>query len=246
MGTNTLVTKNINDTNDENDLNQFNQALSGEFSPRNNAGVVSNISGSLGMEQLRFLKASIAKGYWGPGDIKAHHSYNGVASISNGWYPCDGSIVNESNYNDIHGAGAWDTFIGTSVFDGKYTPNLNGKYISGTTATTEDGSGAISTVGNSSSQIDLTHTHTGIEHNHNWYVPGIGSGASAIVGTSVSGNEGTFNSSGSSINIPVSGTGPLNAYCYTSNSNPSTTSSGSATQDIRPDSIEVTFYMRII
>jgi len=186
------------------------------------------------------------------------HTYNDTAVPGQGWFPCDGTIINETNYNAIHGAGSWDSYIGASSLDGKYSPNMDAKYIIGSDSTSQTGASAITSIGASGNTVDLTHTHTTPSHNHQWY---------DWFGGSVDAHS--FNSSGADVDIeqstnnagthnkiaitdtavsqddglkPASG----NAY-YTSNNNGGATGSSlSSSQNIRPESIELKYHIRII
>lgn len=185
------------------------------------------------------------------GTIISFHSYNGLLSPGQGWMLCDGRIVNESNYDTEFSSGDWALYIGNSDLDGLYLPDLTGsKYLTGVADTTEDGSGAIAEVGNASNQVDLQHSHTVNSHNHQWF------------DDDGSGTDNSFNSSGSSINIPITGgagdttivgrvtdatagVSKLNADLYTDNQSPGTNNQLSTTQSIQPRSVEVLYYMRI-
>lgn len=189
------------------------------------------------------------------GDIKWHHSYNGLVDAGAGWMLCDGRVINESNYNTERGSGtAWDDEVGASVLDGKYLPNLIGKYLVGASTTTQTGSSAITSVGNSSHQINISHSHTVGDHVHPWYRH-----------TNV-GDDHSFNLSGSEVDLTKvlkssgevhvaardDATDGINAgltdgYIYTGhNSTTSTNSQLSSTQSIQPESIEAQPYMMIV
>lgn len=247
MGSNTISTISDGTTGTASQVNQYKTALAGNIVPRNTSGAATDIFGTMGESGYKWLKAFIASGYWTLGDIKPHHTYNGAAPIDQGWYPCDGTIINETNYNTVHGAGSWDIYIISSGLDGKYAPNLVNKYLVGKTSTTQDGTSGITSVGNSSNQVDLEHTHTISDHNHQWYQY----------------NSGTFdesyNSSGTEVSMPV-GTADSGGHIkksfdtsgnsigdlYTSNTSITPGNSLSTAQSIQPESIEVIYYIRII
>lgn len=230
-------------------INKFQIALAGDYVPRNTSGVATTIAGSLGSSTYYWLKAFIKSGYWSVGDIKMHHSYNGAAGPGHGWMLCDGDVINETNYDAEHGAGTWDTYVGSSPLDGKYLPNMTGRYPVGAATTTQNGSVAITGVGNTSHQVNLQHTHTIANHNHQWLENDPGGGGFW-----------TFGSDGLAEQISTTGSGArtilydTNASsetswdedAYTNNTSLTPANSLSTTQSIQPESIEVQYYMRII
>jgi hypothetical protein len=227
--------------------------LTNDIVPRNASGVATTIEGSIGTSALKWLKAHIASGYWDVGDIKPHHTYNGVAAVGQGWYPCDGTIINEANYNSVHGAGSWDTYVVASVLDGKYAPDMTGKYLVGSSSTTETGTSGINSVGASGNQLNLAHAHS---HNHIWYAHD----TNTITG------DYTYNSSGVQTDLEgvlvsktaaagndvqtlqpiITNNATINNVLGTSYTNLDATSNLSSTQSIQPSSIEVIYYIRII
>lgn len=239
MGINTLATKSPGDFESEEDFNQYRDALIENNVPRNTAGIPSDNAGSLGSDGIKWLKAKIVKGYWSAGDIKLHHSYDGTVPIDQGWFPCDGTIINETNYDAFHGVGSWIKYVGTSIFDGKYTPDLVGKIMAGTNDTTQDGTSPITTVGDSS--IDLTHTHSSASHNHQWYQNNIATSGNALT-TTASYIGHSYDSSGNILSL--SG-GDLAGDYYTDNITPTINSTTDSVTTI-PESIEAVHYIRII
>ncbi len=220
-------------------INKFQTALVGDLVPRNTSGVATTNAGSIGTTTYYWLKAFVESGYWAAGDIKLHHSYNATQGPGHGWMLADGRVVSQANYDTEHGSGAWATYIGSSPLDGKYLPDFTGRYPVGAATTTQAGGSAITAVGVSGNVLDM-------EHNHQWYDQ-VASGTT----------DKSWNSSGSaidlssdaseaspSINILVgndnaTGAAMLSPDLYTTNS-------GSATQSIQPDSIQVQYYVRII
>jgi hypothetical protein len=179
------------------------------------------------------------------------HTFNGAVTPGQGWFPCDGSIINEANYNAIHGAGSWAEYIGTSILDGKYSPSMNNKYLVGASSTAQDGSSAITSVGNSSHQVDLQHTHTTPNHNHRWYIP---QGSSDDNIFDVNGTQRDISEAsrtGLGIDV-ISGAGLSNSAAttsalYTGNEGAGTTGNGgSTTQSVQPESVQAVYYIRII
>lgn len=240
MGTNTLQTLPEGTSITVDGINQYKKVLAGDIVPRNSDGTPEDIAGALGTDVIEWLGLAVASGFWAPGDLKPHHTYNGIATVNQGWYPCDGSVVNETNYNAIYGAGSWATYIVTSIFDGKYSPNLTDKYLVGAASTGQDGSGAITSVGNADHEISVEHTHTVNAHNHQWLI-GTG-GATRTLNTVGPYPAQSYNSSGALVDYESY---PMSSK-YTSNSSPVTDARLATDQSIRPESIEVIYYMRLI
>lgn len=95
------------------------------------------------------------------GSVMQFHTFNGAVSIPRGWMIMNGNVVNETNYNAIHGAGAYTTDgVASSALLSKNLPNMTSRYPVGVAATTQDGSIAITAVGNSGNTVNLQHTHT--------------------------------------------------------------------------------------
>ena len=234
MGTGTLTTAIDGTVIPADHHNELTSAIEGDFVPRNVSGVATTIAGEMGTSSLQWLRANIAAGYWDVGDIKSHHSYNGAAAVSQGWFPCDGTIINETNYNTVHGAGSWDTYISSSPLDGKYAPNFTGKYPVGAASTTQDGSIAITSVGNASHQVNLQHDHN-MQHTH------------TMVHTHPI-TTGTANDDGGSPTIATApaNTGAASNSTTSTTSSPNTSTGLSTTENIQPESIETIYYVRII
>jgi hypothetical protein len=230
-------------------VNQYFTALGLDFVPRNSSGTPTNIGGSLGSSTYKWLKSFVESGYWRAGDLKMHHTYNGTVVCGEGWMLSDGRVINQANYDTEKGAGHWATYVVSSPLDGKYLPNFTGRYGVGKATTTQDGTVAITTVGNASNQVDISHTHTVANHVHQWLVD---------QGTST--NNASYNSGGSQTNFTFNTTASgehivtlqgavsrVSGSYYTSLAGGQTSSSsGSSTQSIQPDSVEVQYCMRII
>lgn len=244
-------------------VNQYFQAFSQNVVPRNSSGVATSNAGELGTSSIPWKKASITTGYWSAGDIKCKHTYNGLLPIGQGWMRMDGDIVNQANYDAEHGAGSWATYIGASSLDGKFLPNMDlsgsGGYISARNTTTQDGSVAITSVGNTNHTVNLQHNHVVV--GGRWYdfsAFDTGSGVRNIESGNVSGGILQFINGGANTGNAADRHGiiygqcsgvaaPLtclaaDAYVQSTTSN----NSLSPTQSIKPQSIEFVCYMRII
>lgn len=249
MGLDNIPTRSTGQTILDDFFNVLKRVCGIDFVPRNVSGVPQANAGQLGTPTYPWERANITNGYFVCGQVMMFHDFNGALSPGQGWMKCNGDIVNEANYDAIHGAGAWDTYIVGSLLDGKYLPNMNNKFPVGATNTTQAGSSAITFEGNTSHQINIAHTHTGPSHNHKW------SNEPAD-----NGHHQTYNSSGTLVDIGThsksspykrisavtEGTPALDA-AYTNNSGTGNTGSNlSSTQSIKPESCAFEFWMRII
>ncbi|MHA2274624.1 MAG: hypothetical protein ACXAC2_02565 [Candidatus Kariarchaeaceae archaeon] len=246
-------------------INQYYTALGEDFLPRNSSGTITTRGGSLGDSTRDWLKAHVASGGWEAGDIKMHHSFNGVVTCGQGWMLMDGRQITEANYNAEHAAGNWATYVVSSPVENLYLPDMDEVYPIGQDATTQTGIGAAPTsVGNASHQIDIehlhtsnSHTHTTTAHGHRWY--------DYVDSSTVSKS---YDSSYSAVNISSQGCSALaigvdSSTCfyslsdggdfYTTGASPSTTGTTdtmnntlSTTQSVKPESMDLQFCMRII
>jgi hypothetical protein len=182
---------------------------------------------------------------WSVGDIKLHHTFNGLAPVGRGWMICSGQQVLQANYDAQHGAGAWvsDGAASSPLF-GKHLPNFNSKYAVGSATTTQDGVFSMSSVGNSSHQVNLQHSHqwyhsTGYSGGHDATFDSSGNSAGLLAvsktqtGTSLKAIH--LYDSGLAVTAPFTGLG--DSY---------TNKSGSAAQNIQPESIQVLYLMKVI
>lgn len=213
-------------------FNLLRSVMVGSIFPRNGGANVETLKGSLGTSIYRWLRAYIASGYWSIGDVKMHHSFNATKGPGQGWMLCDGRLINETNYNTEHGAGAWATYVGTSALDGKYLPNMTDKYPIGADATTQTGAAAITSVGNPNHSASIP------SHGHKY-----------IVGNKTNTPAQTYDSAGNIGNLSGSVTTGPNSVCiqeyqYTQPDYYTSKTTSSAT--IRPESITTQFYMRVI
>lgn len=267
-GTNTFTTVANGQLIKPSHVNQFITALGGDLIPRNTSGVPTTIAGSLGSDTYEWLKAWIESGYWVVGDIKMHHTYNGSAesTCGQGWMLADGRIINETNYNTEHGAGAWAIYVGSSPIDGRYLPDFTAKYPIGVASTAQDGTIAITSVGVTGNTLNLAHTHdmqnhthSIPSHHHQWLADGqtYNSGGTTTTFTCANTSGWVEDYLAATTNAaPTNIQGVDSSTCDywtefwggTSGapSNNTTTSTLSASQDIRPESIEVQYCLRII
>lgn len=238
MGTNRIKDRINGQVIDDEWFNAWRRALSGDLVPRSPAGAPTDGAGSLGSSTLKWLRAFIGIGYFKCGDMKLHHSYNGLVGPGHGWMKCDGRMINEANYDAEHGAGAWDAYIGTCPIDGRYLPNFNDRFPIGAATIAEDGTSALPAVGNTGHSVSL-------QHNHKWH--------KASGSTSVS--DQTHNSSGALMDYTNGATtknGSIFSLAAMSNFGPTPppadlyTSNSLGATSVKPDSIELQFYMRVI
>jgi len=216
MGSETIATRDSQRVMRYSFINIFRDALIGALMPRQISGAVRDLSGRLGTPVYKFERLHVQLGYLGIGDVFAWIDYAGAVPLPQGWMLCNGQIINEANYNAQHNAGDWANFIGSSSIDGKYLPNMTGVYAAGKSGALQSGSIPITTSG--SHVRDFSHNHGGVKT------------------TSTSGNVGT-----------VGGLIPLLAVMPGNHSHSVTiVSDWSAAQDIKPDSVQAQFIMRII
>ena len=214
------------------DHNALAAALKGDLVPRNSSGNATEDAGQLGTPTFPWKRADITTGYLFCGQVIMFHDYNGLLTPGQGWMKMNGDIVNEANYDAIHGAGSWDDYIGTSPLDGKYLPNAADKYPMGKANTTQAGTVAITFVGNASHQINIQHSHTVASHTHTM----------AHTHTWPSGGGNTRALTDGTESVSTSGSSTAN----TGAAAPGTDSQLSTTQNIQPHTLELEFWMRII
>ena len=243
MGSESLPTRADSQTIDQNWFNTIKSILAVDLFPRTISGVVTTLVGSLGSATFQWLniysrKAEIDTGYWNAGDIKSHLTYNNLVPVGQGWMLCNGQIINETNYNSTHGAGSWATYIGTSLLDGKYTPDMDERYLRGEGTTSQTGVGAYTYQGNAGNTIDIQHSHgsgtfTALiddTANMKWKMT---TGNTAWQATHIQTITGYSSDSTSGLTDGVDIQG-------------SSSAAGSLTQSISPDSLDVQFWIRII
>lgn len=204
------------------------------------------------------------RGRWTVGDVKLHHSYNGLVGPGPGWMLCDGRQISSTTYETEHGVGTWSTEVGSTPLDGLYLPDFtSNKFPAGAATTTQSGAAPITTVGNSGSTINIqhshtvtSHTHTVASHNHQYYSVS-GSDPYTIETFDVNGanknlNEGDTNSSSNGFETDTGGVHTDGGLFTSKNSlitdatAPGTNTALSTTQSVKPHSIEVQYYMRVV
>lgn len=225
----------------------------------------------LGSTEHRWARAYINVGSWQQGDVKIHHSFNGVATAGAGWMLCDGRQINQTTYDAEHGSGSWASDVGTAgSLLNKYLPDLISRYAVGVSATSQDGTSAITSVGNTANSSVFTHTHTH-QHNHSWHISGISASSDYIFSADGSGytsaasyyTTGAVTITGVQIDVSTGNRDRLGGFptpqtynlggVITLREHPTsnvrqgaTTGAADSAEDIQPDSIEFEFYMRII
>lgn len=259
MGDNTISTAIDGTIIQATDVNQYKTALTGDLLPRESTGQVSANSGSLGESDRPFKFLHVTGGHWSVGDIKYHHSYDGLAPVGEGWMLCDGRIINETNYDAEHGVGSWAEYIQISVLGGKYLPNLVSRYPVGTSSTSQDGDSPITSVGNSGNEASFSHEHQVYSHNHQWYDTDWDTNSGYAVPSTLSYTENGGEThitkvvavqplvGGQNVQADsASGKDYMTGEYFTDKQAPFTTTGLDSVSDIQPESIEMQVYMRII
>jgi len=229
------------------DVTDAYKALSGDLGPRNSSGVNTDLSGSLGASGKRFKKGFIASGYPPAGTVIQHEDFGGTVTITHGWYPMDGTTINEANYDALpgHSAGDWDTYIISSSLDGVATIDYDNRYLVGSDSLANSGD----SVGNASHQIAINHAHDTPAHNHKVYNSQGNNSEGQIYDTGGTENNITIGARVSGGHLGADNTGTPNVLLedmFTSNL-PVQTSTFvlSATQSIQPSSFKIMYYVKI-
>ncbi len=228
---------------DDSWFNTIRAAITGNVVPRAvSDGTPTDVEASVGASSYRFTAAYISEGYWVTGDFKYHHSYGGLLPPGEGWMKCDGRTINEANYDTEHGSGHWDLYVGSSVLDGKKLINATDKYLVGAAETTQDGSGAFTTVGNPDNEVDLSHVHNWLVElgpsSAQHYFDASGAQISPVANADKLGVGGSGISAQIRTDLPGAPAVP-NVSLYTD-------AQLDAVQNIQPESVEFQLYMRII
>ena len=239
------------------DHNSIRGALIGDQVPRNASGTATANEGDCGTETYPYKRANITTGYLFAGMIMAFHDYNALLGGGQGWMKCDGSVINETNYNALHGAGSWATYIGTSPLDSKYLPAMNDKYLVGATNTTQAGTGALTFVGNTAHSYTVgTHNHSIPDHYHTWYVPRTGTSDDQSYLSGVlndihevskgAGAYGVVVAAAAAVALKLDGSTDGLSTSVQSTASQVTNTEGGHNVDVQPESLEVEYWMRII
>ena len=257
MGDNNLTTYSDGDTIPSDSVNQYKTALVGDAVPRNASGAPTSGAGDLGTSTYPYKKSHVVNGSFFTGQVIMMHDFNGTLTPGQGWMKLNGDVVNLANYDTLHGAGSWATYVVSSTLDGVNLPDMADKYVMGKAATSQDGSAPITAVGNASNQVNIAHTHTVNNlHNHQW-LSETGSNPYDYDTFTSAGNAQSLaerTTTGTQVRITpaTSGTamiGVTDPDCYTTNqgnASTATTSSLSTTQSIQPHSIEMQYWIRIV
>lgn len=198
--------------------NDIKTGIVGDLVPRT-AGVATDLAGDLGTEDYPFKKAEIASGYMDNGEIISIYDYNGLVPAPQGYMLCDGRQITEDAYDTEHGEGSWAEYIGSSVLENRYLPNLDDKYLCGETGATQDGTVALTYEGVSGNTVNFSHNHGGANN----------------TGQEAQQNNGHVSTTGT----PASGSQIGHTHTFT-------IASTSQNKSIRPLSVVAKAYMRII
>jgi hypothetical protein len=171
------------------------------------------------------------------GSIMQFHTFNGAVSIPRGWMIMNGNVVNEANYNAIHGAGTYTTDgVASSALLSKNLPNMTSRYPVGVAATTQNGSVAITAVGNSGNTVNLQHSHPAGS------LYGQMNDSANLLWRRITTESWTYNRSFAPL-----GTGtPTSTTSDGLGIGGSTGNALSTTQSIQPDSIQLIFIIKVI
>jgi len=159
MGTETIPDRKRRHTIQKSWLNNFRDVLSGNFIGRYLNGEVRADYARLGNQTYKWKRANIYIGHLQLGSVLPFYDYAGVFAVPQGWMLCDGSIINETNYDSQHNTGDWDEYIVSTALSGKYLPNMNAKFIASTGDSLATGAAPIASVG--SHTFNASHDHTG-------------------------------------------------------------------------------------
>lgn len=181
------------------------------------------------------------------GEVRMMHTFNTTLTLPRGWMKLNGDVVNQTNYETLHGAGTYATDgVAASPLLNKNLPNAISKYPVGVSTTTQNGSSAITYVGNASNQINIQHSHVVDDHNHHWYNLGVTQDSSyASNGTTLVGFTGAGNNNGIAFNTAPTANS-IQTDFYTGDTSANTNNAGSTTQSIQPHSFELIYIMKVI
>lgn len=241
MGNQALTARSNGQTITESWYDDLARALAGDLYPRSSDSTPTNIAAALGSALKRWKRLNAASGEYTAGSMKFRLSYNGLVSPGRGWMLCDGRQINRANYDAEWGEGSWDDDIVASPLEDKYLPPMVNRYAVGAASVAQDGSVALTPVGN----VD----HQTLRHNHQWYESN-GSGSNDGTGEFDVPFPGIFGSSfGHAFGSKSTGKTLEQFDIATTaapNPPPNSYTDMMADFDIKPRSIPVLWYMRII
>lgn len=199
---------------------QIAKALSGNLVPRNPSGAPQYGMGRLGTAEFPFERAHVRSGEYGCGTIVPVYDYANLTTPCQGWMLCNGDIICEEAYDAQYTRipGDWERWVADSPLAGKRLPNMVDRYLVGASTTPQTGAAPLTYTGNAGSKVNLRHSHLGSTN------------AAVRAGLSTWAFP----------NPPL--TFLVGDHIHTIN----TPQDLSATQDVRPESIVVKHYMRII
>lgn len=175
------------------------------------------------------------------GSVMQFHTFDGTVDIPRGWMILNGDVVNQTNYDAIHGAGAYAADgVASSALLSKNLPDMDSRYATGSDTTGQDGSSAITAVGNASNQVNLSHTHS-----DGSYHARIAEATSNQLGWQETSVVSYFTNRVTSLPAFTFGAGTITLTSAVDVGGDSS-SALSSTQSIRPDSIEFIFIMKVI
>jgi hypothetical protein len=190
-----------------------------------------------------------------PGVVQMFHTFNNTVALPRGWMKLNGDIVNQTNYDAIHGVGAYAADgVAASSLNGVNLPNIINKYAVGVSNTTQDGSSAITSVGNSGNTINLQHDHGSI-NSRKWHEFGSASpnngysfNSDNFANLSVFGSH--VSTSGSDTGLLV-GTGSASSLSgvsgvYNDDAGVEMPNDLSTSQSIQPESIELIYIIKVV
>jgi hypothetical protein len=189
------------------------------------------------------------------GEIRMFHTFNNTISIPRGWMKLNGNVVNQANYDALHGAGAFvQDNIASSVLFNKTLQDATDKYPIGKSTTPL----AHTYTGNTNHSVTgFSHTHTA-RHIHQWYEYRAGSSARSYnsSGSATTNFEPSDPNDGDSEGISFIDFSPadqISKNCYTrrpqtnSAGDEGTTNTGltNTTRDLQPHSFDIIYMIRV-
>lgn len=189
------------------------------------------------------------------GEIRMFHTFNNTISVPRGWMILNGNVVNQTNYDNLHGPGAFvQDNVASSVLFNKTLQDATDKYPIGKATTPL----AHSYTGNVNHTVTgFSHTHTA-RHIHQWYEYRPTSSArsfnSSGNATVLTGSPPADGNSEGFLFMDFNPTQQLSKNCYTrrpqndSAGNEGTTSTGltNTARDLQPHSFDIIYMIRVV